>query len=258
MIQIPQEIKQVLNDIGLDRAESQVYVILLKKGLLSVGDITKELKLPRSSVHLACENLIVKGVIKVSITGKRRNFYIEHPKDIENFLKQQENSISSKKIALSEILPRLIATYSAEQGSEPIDIEELRGEDGFVEVFYRSLNQSKNSEVLRFGADPIVFTVARERLAEYREQRMKKKIFTRLLLPESEHSKEEIKDARFKMRDVRILPKEIYNPNVQASIWGDNVSLTVWDKGLHSVVIRNKAIAEFAKQMFEIAWNKVG
>jgi hypothetical protein len=58
------------------------------------------------------------------------------------------------------------------------------------------------------------------------------------------------------MRDVRILPKEIYNTNVQVSIWSENVSITVWDKGLHSVIIRNKAFSEFAKQMFEIAWNQ--
>lgn len=256
MIEIPQEIKKVLKEIGLDRTESQVYIILVKKGLLSIQDITNELKLPRSSVHLACEDLVNKGVIKITNTGKRRTFYIEHPKDIENFLLQQEKNISSKKIALEEILPRLVATYSTAKESEPIEIEELRGEDGFVEIFYKSLNQPKNSEVLRFGSDPTVFTVARDRLVEYREERMKKKIYTRLLLTESEYSKEEIKDARFKMREVRILPKEVYNPNTQTSIWADNVTITIWDKGLHSVIIKNKAIAEFMKQMFEIAWKQ--
>ncbi|MFZ2205648.1 MAG: helix-turn-helix domain-containing protein [Minisyncoccia bacterium] len=256
MIEIPQEIKKVLREIGLDRTESQVYVALLKKSLLGIQDISNELKLPRSSVHLACESLVDKGIVKITKLGKRRTFYIEHPKDIGNFLVQQENSISSKKNSLNEILPRLIATYATSQESEPIDIEELQGEDGLVEIFYRSLDQPKNGEVLRFGADPAMFTVARNRLVEYREERMKKKIYTRLLLTESEYSKEEIKDARFKMREARILPKEVYNPNTQTSVWADNVTITIWDKGLHSIIIKNKAIAEFMKQMFEIAWSQ--
>jgi len=256
MIEISQEIKKVLSDIGLDRTESQVYILLLKKGLLNIQDIAKELALPRSSVHLACESLLVKGVAKVSMSGKRRNFYVEQPKDIEKFLAHQENELALKKSALSSILPRLTALHATAQESEPIDIEELKGEDGFVETFNRSLNQSKNGEVLRFGGDPTLFTVARDRLVKYREQRMKKKIFTKLLLPKSPFSEEELKDAPFKMREVRFLPKELYDPKVQASIWADNVTFTVWDKGLHSTIIRNKAIADFMKQLFETVWQK--
>ncbi|MFA6920084.1 MAG: helix-turn-helix domain-containing protein [Candidatus Paceibacterota bacterium] len=256
MIEIPQEIKKTLNEIGLDRTESQVYVLLLKKGLLSIQEITKELSLPRSSVHLACEGLLARGVAKVSMSNKRRSFYIEQPKDIEKFLIYEENELTSKKSALNSILPKLTAIYAVAKESEPIDVEELQGENGFVETFYRSLNQPKNSEVLRFGSDPDLFTIARDRLVKYREQRMKKKICSRLLQPESHLSTEEIKDARFKMREVRVLPKEFYDPKLQMSTWADNVAITVWDKGLHSVIIRNKAIADFIQQIFEIIWKQ--
>ncbi len=258
MIEIPEEIKQTLSEIGLDRTQIQVYMLLLKKGLLSIQDITNELKLPRSSIHLACEGLLARGVINVSISGKRRNFYIEQPKNIENFLTQKENEIKAHKLALGSILPKLTAFYAVSNESEPIDIEELHGEDGFVETFYRSLNQPKDGEVLRFGGDPTLFTVARDRLVKYRKEREKKRIFSRMLQPKSPFSEEEIKDAKLKMREVRILPKEIYDPKLQMSVWADNLAVTVWDKGLHSVMIRNKAIADFMRQMFEIAWKQAG
>lgn len=256
MIEIPREIRKTLSDIGLDRAQSQVYMLLLKKGLMGIQDITNELKLPRSSVHLACEGLLAKGVAKIKISGRRRSFYVENPKDIENFVTHEENELKTRKLALNSILPRLNALYAVAQESEPIDIEELDGEDGFVETFNQSLNQGKNSEVLRFGGDPALFTIARDRLAKYREARVKKNIYTRMLQPKSHLSEGEIKDARFKNREVRILEKEIYDPKVQASVWGDSMAITVWDKGLHSVIIRNKAIAGFMKQLFEIAWKE--
>lgn len=256
MLEIPQEIRKTLADIGLDRTETQVCMLLLKTNMLGIQDITNDLKLPRSSVHLACENLLARGVLKVSVSGKRRSFYIEHPKAIKNYLSYEENQIAIKKSSLENIIPRLTALFPVAVGSEPIDIEHLQGEDGFVETFYRSLNQPKDGEVLRFGGDPAFFTVARDRLKQYREERMKKKIFARLLQPISRYSEEEVKDSRFKHREIRFLPKELYYPNVNVSVWQDNVAYTVWDAGLHSVIIQNKAIADFMKMMFEVAWSQ--
>lgn len=256
MLEIPQDIKKSLSDIGLDRAEIQVCVLLLKKNFLSIQEITNEVKLPRSSVQLACENLLNTGVLKVSITGKRRSFYIENAHSIEQHLSQKEKDIQSQKITLQSILPKLSAIQAIAQDAEPIEIEELSGEDGFVETFYRSLNQPKNSEVLRFTGNPETFTVAREKLKQYREQRMKKKIYSKVIHPESSQKEEEARDAVGKMREVRFLPKELYNPKVQMSTWQNNVAVTVWDKGLHSIIIKNKAFADSMKQLFTIAWNQ--
>lgn len=254
MLDIPKDIKETLANIGLDRAEQQVYILLLKRGVLSIAEITKELALPRSSVQLACETMLERGVVKVVATGKRRSFYVEHPNDVESFITYEENELKARKLALHTILPRLTALHAIAQDAEPIDIEELSGEDGFVEIFYRSLNQKKSGEVLRLGGDPALFTVGRDRLKKYREERMKKKIFSRLLLPYFDGADEEIKDARFKMREMRFLDTSLYDPHVHASIWGDCFAITVWDKGLHSTIIRNKAIAAFMRQLFEIAW----
>jgi sugar-specific transcriptional regulator TrmB len=256
MIEIPQEIKEVLCEIGLDRTEMQVCLSLFKKNMMNIQDIAKGIGLPRSSVHLACENLIARGVLKVIVNGKRRVFYIEHPKAIKRYISYEENKLASKRSLFETILPRLTALFPMVVQSEAIEIEQLQGEDGFVETFYRSLKQPKDSEVLRFTGDPQLFTVARDRLQKYREERTKKRIFARLLQPESRYSEEEIKDSRFKYREFRFLPKELYDPKVNVSIWQDKVSFTVWDAGLHSTIVQNKAITDFMKTLFEIAWNK--
>ena len=256
MLEIPQEINKTLREIGLDRTESQVYFLLLKKGILNIQDITNHLKLPRSSVHLACENLLLRNVIKFSMIGKRRNFYVEKPKDINNFISYEENIINSNKLAISSILPKLNTIYITSQEIEPIDIEELKGEEGFIKTFYNSLNQPPNSETLRIGGSPSAFIVGREQLKKYSRERMKRKIYTRLLIPDSEFSKTEIKEAKFKMRRVGILDKDIFDPKIQMSIWQENTAITVWDKGLHSIIIKNKSIADTFRQLFEIAWSQ--
>ncbi len=256
MLEISQEIKQTLKDIGLDRAETQVCILLLKKNMLGIADITNELKLPRSSIHLACEHLLERGVLKVSVSGKRRNFYIEHPKAIKNYLSFEENQIGIKKASLESIMPRLASLSLIALGSEPIEVEHLQGEDGFVETFFRSLKQPKDSEIVRFGGDPEFFTVARDELKGYREQRMKKKIYVRMLQPKTRYSDEEEKESKYKMREVKFLDKKIFDPKVNISVWQDKISVTVWDAGLHSVIISNKAFADFMRSMFEICWSQ--
>lgn len=230
-------------------------MLLLKKNMLGVQDMTNELKLPRSSVQLACEQLLARGVLRVLVTGKRRSFYIEHPKAINNYLSFEENTIATKKLSLEKVMPQLMSVFPAAVGVEPIEVEHLEGEDGFVDVFYRSLSQPKGSEVLRFGGDPALFTVARSRLAEYRVQRIKKKITARLLQPLSHYSAEEVRDSRFKMREIRFLSKDLYSPMAHTSIWQDKIAMTVWDAGLHSIIITNKALADFMRQLFEVAWS---
>lgn len=256
MLDIPQEIKKTLSEAGLDRTQIQVFYLLLQKNMQSIQEITNALSLPRSSVHLACETLLERGVLKVAPSGKRRDFYIENPKDIERFIEYTESQIQAQKISVKKIIPKLSAISTINQGAEPIEVEEFKGGDGFVEVFYRSLNQPKGGEVLRFSGDPQKFNVEREKLVKYRQERVKKKIFARLLQPESEFSEDEVKDARFKFREVRVLPKDIYNPDVTISIWQNSVSITVWDKGLHSTILTNKAFANFMRQQFENMWQK--
>lgn len=254
MLEIKSDIKNGLKEIGLDFAQQQVFMILINKGLLNIQELTNELHLPRTTVHLACESLLASGVIKVSITGKRRYFYVDNPKNIEQIVLQEENKINSKKSIITSLLPTLLATFAQSQDSQTIDIEELQGEDGFVETFNRSLLQPKNGEVLRFGGDPEKFVIARDRLKSYREERMRKKIYTKLLQPETELSKDEKSDAKFKMREVRFLPKENYNIPIQMSVWQDSVAITVWDKGLRSIIVTNKSIADAMKQIFNLLW----
>jgi len=255
MIEIPQSIKQSLKEIGLDTAQIQTVFFLFKNGLVTIADIAAGVKLPRSTIHLAVENLIERGVLGTTTSGKRRLIYVENPEKIRNYI-EHDKLVAQKKLSEFEILlPELRSFFALRGDSEKIDVEHLEGEDGFVEVFYRSLDQDRDGEVIRMSGNPEKFTVARERLKEYRIRREKKRIFSRMLMTDSPLIAGEKEEARLKSREVRSLPANIFNPNLQISLWKDHVAITIWDSGLHSIVITNKSIYEFMKMMFEIAWS---
>lgn len=255
MKQLSQEFKSSLRKAGLDRTQVEVFSSLLGAGLLSIQDLAKSVGLPRSSVHLATEELIERGVVLVHKQGKRRLFYIDTPERIRSLVEFDQNILNERKSILEQTLPELNAIFATEKGEEPIVVEELHGEDGFVKTFYSSL-EGKHSEVLRLGGDPEKFTVARDRLADYRKLRMKKGIKSMILMPDSPMTDSEKLDAIGKGREVRSLPREIYNPEVQASIFGDIACFTVWDSGLHSITIKNSKIASLLKSLYKIAWEQ--
>ena len=255
MIDIPIDIRKTLKDIGLDSAEQQVVFYLFKNGLSNIADIALGVKLPRSTVHLAVEHLIERNVLAVTTLGKRRMVYIEKPERIRKFVEHEQAEANKKMAELESILPDLRGFFALRGESEKIDIEELEGEDGFIETFFRSLDQDKGGEVLRMSGDTETFTVARDRLKGYGIARRKKHINARHLIPESPMAEDEILESRVKGRETRILPKTIFNPNLHLSIWKNHVTFTIWDQGLHTVIVTNKSIYDFMKMMFEIAWS---
>ncbi|MDB4984669.1 MAG: transcriptional regulator TrmB [Patescibacteria group bacterium] len=256
MIEIPKQLKSSLKNIGMDSAQIQAVFFLFQNGISSIAAIAGGVKLPRSTIHLAVESLVERGVLGVTASGKRRVFYVENPEKIRKFLEHEELETRKKVSELELVMPELRSLFALRGESEKIDIEHLEGEDGFVKVFMKSLDQEKGGEVLRMSGDPERFTVARDRLKEYRELRIKRKIKTKLLLPEFPDIDDERLEARIKFREVRALPKAIFNSNLQMSVWTDHVALTVWDKGLHSVIITNRSIAMFMRMLFDIAWNQ--
>ncbi len=256
MIEIPKKIKQSLKFIGFDMAHQQTIMYLFQHGLSSTADIASGVKLPRTTIHLAIQELLQKQVIGVSRSGKRKIFYIENPEKLKRFIDYEQIELANKYQRIETILPDLRTIFAIRGDSEKIDIEHFAGEEGFIKIFYKSLEQDSGGEVLRFSGNPEKFTVGREDLKEYRVSRIKKKIYTRILIPESPFSDDEKREARTKFRDVRILDKAIFNPNVQVSVWKHSVAFTIWDTGLHSIVITNKSIAEFIKTLFEISWSQ--
>lgn len=255
MLNIPQELKANLKQIGFNMAEQQVIFYLFKQGLSNIADIAKGIGLPRSTTHMAVEKLLERKVVAVTVLGKRRMVYIEKPEKLRKFVEYEQTEAQKKLTELESLLPELRTFFALRGNSEKIDVEFLEGEDGFIETFFRSLDQEKGGEVLRISGDTETFTVAREKLKGYGVTRRKKQIMARHIITESPMAEDEVLESRIKGRETKIIPKSILNPNLHLSIWKNHVTFTIWDEGLQSIIITNKSIYEFMKMMFEIAWN---
>lgn len=254
MLQINQNIYQKLKMVGFDTAEQQVIFHLFQSGGSTVADIAKNVKLPRSTIHLAVETLLKQEIIQASQSGKRRIVYIEKPEKIRKIIENEQKEVHKKQEILESVLPDLRTLFTLRGDGEKIDIEHFEGESGFVETFWRSLEQEKGGEILRIAGDIETFTVGRQNLKQYGVQRRKKKIFAKHIITESPLADDELKEAPLKQRDVRVISKNLIDPKVHVAIWKNHVSFTVWDKDLHTVIITNRSIYTFMKSIFEVLW----
>lgn len=242
-----------LIEAGMSEAEAKVYLMLLSKPSMSIQEITDAINIPRSTVSVAIDKLLSVGVISSFTYGKRKNFAIKSVDAIENYIADAEREIQARKAGLGQLISSLRQSHFLSSGSS-VELEVLRGEEAYKELYTRALKLKAGEEVLRINVESEKFIFAREFFREYSQQKNKKKIKTRLLLPESALGKGVQERDKIGFRETRFLPRNIYNPDAAISIWSDTVSLTVWDENLETVVVHSKQLVDIFRSIFELLW----
>ena len=134
----------VLEDLGLTKAESKVYITLLELGSSTAGPILEKSSIQNSVVHRALNSLIGRGLINYVSEGKRKLYQATNP---ENFL----NFIEDKKKRFEQILPDLKLKQKSQRKTENATV--YKGIRGIKEV-YNILINAGGKEYLTYGGGP--------------------------------------------------------------------------------------------------------
>ena len=92
--------EDILEDLGLSKAEIKVYISLLELGSSSAGAILQKCGLQNSVTHRALNSLIEKGLISYITEGKRKTYQATSPDFFYDF-------IEDKKTRFELLLPEL-------------------------------------------------------------------------------------------------------------------------------------------------------
>jgi len=238
---------------GLSKAEAEVYVALLSHPSMTINEIAKYSGLPRSTAVLAIEKLSRLAVIDEYAHGKRSNYVISSPKAIEKYVEDQERLVMANKAQLSSLITDIQKLHFLQQ-VKGAQVEILKGEQGFKDLYNRTLELKKGEEILRFGVEAEKFVFYAEWLKTYVKEKDKRGIKTRLLLPESKLGQEVSNNEDKTSRETRFLNRKIYNPNQMIVVWGEFVSFTTWNESLETLVIKSVETVAMMKSLFEALW----
>ena len=88
---------RLLEDIGLSKGETKVYLALLKMGATKTGPLAARAEVSSSKVYKILDRLIKKGLVGHITRGKVKHFTAMPPKRVIEYMEQKETELKRKK-----------------------------------------------------------------------------------------------------------------------------------------------------------------
>jgi len=238
-----------LKTVGLKESEVKVYLYLLANGLASPPQIAKGTGIARSNCYVILNGLRVRGLITEQSKGKRKAYLANDPSALIHSMQQRTD-------ALQQLLPDLRSLYVAQKNKPSIKF--FDGAEQAKEIFYEMLEAK---EVMGVASTKKLFAVmGTDFFGPYIKQMQERGIKLRDILTK-ESVDTSAKTAVSLLRhlyEYRMLPESTGDIPVDILSWDDKVAFLSVDAPVFGTLIKNKAIADMMKIMFELSWKQLG
>jgi len=238
---------ELIEELGLSKNESKIYLFLLKKGSTTTGAIIKETGVSNSRVYESLNSLISKGLVSYTIQKDGKHFQAADP---TKFLEIEEE----RKKKIEKILPDLIKLKSFEATEIKNAIYE--GFEGFKTAFKKIIDDCPTNgtiHILGFSEQPFAMESLRIFLANMNLKSAQKKQKLKILMDISLKQTVGKDRAKEKFTEVKYMPKGYVSP-AAIDIFEDYVYIFLWEEKPFVFMIKNKGIADSFKQYFSFLW----
>jgi len=232
--------QRFIEQVGLTSSEVKIYLVLLEKGSIRAGEISRYTGIHRRSVYDAIERLIEKGLVSYIKTNNRHYYEAADPGRLLELLKEREDNIK-------DIMPELeLLRKFSEEKKETLF---FRGRQAIKTVFDDQIREGK--EVLIFGDAVNVNEIVKYYFPHYDKERVEKKIMVRMLFDESARKEKYLK--KIPLADIKFIKKGNKSP-VSTNIYSDKVSIIMWEDNPKAILIKETSLANSFKSYFEFMW----
>jgi len=235
-----EELKQKLREVGLSERESQVYIELARKGPIGGGKLSKILQIDRTHTYNILKNLVNKGFASYIVKDKKTLFQTTSPDNLLNSIKKKENIIKS-------LIPDIKAL-----GKTPIKeshVEILEGKAG-IKTILQKLIESKPKEICVYGGTGKSYEILKYEIQHITKSLKTQKFTGRIITGEKLKGELFTKLSNFKIKYVKELTPS------STMIFGDKVSINIFDEKPFFILIENKSLATSYKNYFEYLWKQ--
>jgi len=243
---------EILEKLGLTRAEIKIYVALVELGISTVGPLSKKSNVPTSHIYPLLENLTNNGLISHTITANKRFYKAEDPKRLKEFLEEQKKQIENQEPKIDSLISELTKKYkNLEKTQEAFTYEGIKGVKTALEFVLKILKRGDNFYVI--DASGMSKDLLMGYFSDFSKRRAKQGINYKIIydFDSLEYAKERKQD---KLTEVKILPKDIKIPSV-FWVFKGYVVIAVFSENPIALMIKNKHISEGFMANFNILWN---
>ncbi len=240
--------EQQLEQLGLSKNESKIYLYLLKKGSTTTGSIIKHTGIANSRVYESLNSLVSKGLVTYSIQKNGKHFQAADPNKFLEIEKEREYQLHS-------ILPDLIKLrdLSKEETSSAV----YEGFEGFKTAFKQIIDDCPNNGtifILGFSEQQYASKSLRTFLANMNLKSSEKKQKLKIILDSSARKTLGKDREKEKFSEVRYMPQGYISP-AAIDTFEDYVYIFLWENKPFVFMIKNKAIADSFRHYFRFLWS---
>ncbi len=238
--------ENILQDIGLTKNETKIYLSLLKKRKATATEIAEESRVHRVNVYDSIKKLKIHGLVTELLIDGKKVFSATDPKNVMNIVKEKE-------VKLNTILPELEMLHSFNKKSCDVDIYETK--NAIRKQFLRFVDKG---EPIYYWGIPKEFLgiIGKKFQEEIHKRRAKKKQWMYHIYNSDAKDRSDYLNT-IPYTKSRLLSSE-YDSPIATAISGDELILNLLTKEnkLISVSIQNKLMAEAYEKYFWIIWEK--
>ena len=238
------ELLETLEEFGLNKNESAVYLALLQLGPSAVLAIARHTALKRSTVYLILDSLIEKGLVVVVPKEKKKLFLALPPSRLEEELDRKSNLIR-------QALPELSALYRSETAKPSIKFFE--SSEGMLNVYREITKRSDIKEIMTFFSFEAIPKKFDENYELFIKLIKERRVQVRDIIsaPPARHFYfEQLKHAS--NYHVRLAPKESKFSS-DTILYGNKIAIFSFKKHF-ALIIESDDVANSFKSLFELAW----
>ena len=239
------EIRQILEQFGLNGRKADVYLAALEMGSSTVIEIAKKAGIKRTTCYDILTDLIKEGMVSETVKGKKRLFVGEDPEKIQKDLQRREG-------LFAEILPQLKSIHNI-SGVKP-KIRFYEGKEGLKEVYDDTLKYP--GEILMFCSYDVVSVLGIDWTNDYLNRRVKKNIYAKAIIPGNELIVQNfINKDQQQRRSTKIIDPKKYPFSIEINIYGHQKIALMSSKEQMGIIIEGAEIFNTMKFIFEMAWD---
>jgi sugar-specific transcriptional regulator TrmB len=245
-----------LNLLGLNDKQAEIYLTLLKHGVLTPLELSRVSQINRSTIYRVLEQLKEMGLAEEILDQHKIKARATKPEKLELLMTQKQTKLNQLKKQIPEIVRQLSAIQ--DKPSVATKVVYFRGKKGLQQMLWNML-KAKN-EHLGYGYADWNASVGRDFAEKLRQEMINRKIYSKEIQNINQEAAmetwTEIKNYS-KFYEGRFLPKDLVEIKHDLYIYNDVFAFYHFYEGeLFGVEIHNKEIAKTQRQIFEVLWKQ--
>ncbi len=236
-----------LQVFGLREKEAKTYLACLELGESLASEISLKSGIPRTLVYDILEKLINLGLVSYKIKNNLKYFTTSDPQELLLMLREKQKHII-------EALPLLHNLQKLKEPKRPkVFVHE--GKEG-MKTIMNDILLSGVTTFYGYGSTKSSYEIIPAFIEDWHKQRIKKKIFMKIIYNNTKKVKERIKKypQSVLFAKYKFMPITVESPTATL-IYADKVVIQSWANEPFAVIIENKQIAENQKRYFHQLWN---